>query len=49
MLEAIWDELKENIAKDREDDPQLKVTVSEVDVDPGEVEIVTEAEAEAKV
>ena len=49
MLESIWDELKENIAKDREDDPQLKVTVSEVYVDPGEVEIVTEAEAEAKV
>ena len=45
FLEATWDELNQNITKDREEDPQLKVTISDVEVDLEGVERIIDVEA----
>ena len=45
FLEVIWDELNQSIAEDLKEDSKLNVTVSEVDVDLEEVEVVSGTEA----
>ena len=45
FLEVIWDELNQSIAEDLKQDSKLNVTVSEVDVDLEEVEVVPGTEA----